>query len=95
MRKDSIKTAKRLIHIFLIVVFVVCLVNLVVKNIGIAETNNENKQIHEDIRAQELRNGELRDILAEENKDDFYRELAESLGYADPGEKVYQDISGY
>ena len=87
---------KRLIQIFLIVVLVVCLVNFVVKKIDIAETESQNAQIREQIREQELKNGELQDILADENIDDFYRGLAEdNLGYGMADEKIYQDISGY
>jgi len=87
---------KRLIQIFLIVVLAVCLVNFIVKKIDIAETDAKNTQIREQIRAQELKNGELEDILADENIDDFYRGLAEdNLGYGRADEKIYQDISGY
>lgn len=83
-------------QIFLIVVLVVCLVNFVVKKIDIAETESQNAQIREQIREQELKNGELQDILADENIDDFYRGLAEdNLGYGMADEKIYQDISGY
>ena len=85
-----------MILIFLIVVLVVCLVNFVVKKIDIAETESQNAQIREQIREQELKNGELQDILADENIDDFYRGLAEdNLGYGMSNEKIYQDISGY
>lgn len=90
------KQVKRLMQIFLIVVLVVCLVNFVVKKIDIAETESQNAQIREQIREQELKNGELQDILADENIDDFYRGLAEdNLGYGMADEKIYQDISGY
>ncbi len=90
------KRIKRLIQFFLIVVFAVCLVNFVAKKIDIAETEAESARIRDRIREQELRNGELEDILSDENIDDFYRNLAEdNLGYGTADEKIYQDISGY
>ena len=90
------KKFKRLIQIFLAAVFLVCLVNFVVKRIDIAETEAEIEHTKEQIRQQELKKGELEDILAEENLDDFYREQAEDkLGYGFADEKIYQDISGY
>ena len=90
------KKFKHLIQIFLAVVLLICLVNFVVKRVDIAETEAESERIREQIRQQELKNGELEDILSEENIDDFYRNLAEdNLGYGSADEKVYQNISGY
>lgn len=90
------KKFKRLIQVFLAAIFLICLVNFVVKRIDIAETEAESARIREQIRQQELKNGELEDILSEDNVDDFYRNLAEdNLGYGNADEKVYQDISGY
>ena len=90
------RKVKRLIQVFLIAVFAVCLINFVVKKIDIAATEAEIDQVRDAKREQELRNGEFEDILAEENADDFNRNLAEdNLGLGKPDEKVYQDISGY
>ncbi len=90
------KRIKRLIQVFLIVVFAVCLTNFVVKKIDIAKKDAEIDAITEQIRQQKLKNGELEDILSEENEEDFYRNQAEdNLGYGYPNEKVYQDITGY
>lgn len=90
------KKFKRLIQVFLAVILLVCLVNFVVKRIDIAETEAESARLRDQIRQQELKNGELEDILSEDNIDDFYRNLAEdNLGYGSADEKVYQDISGY
>lgn len=90
------KRMKQLIQIFLIAVFVVCLTNFVVKKIDIAKKDAEIDDISRQIRDQKLKNGELEDILSEENEEDFYRNQAEdNLGYGYPNEKIYQDITGY
>lgn len=90
------KRIKQLFQIFLIVVFVVCLTNFVVKKIDIAKKDAEIDSIARQKREQILRNGELEDILSEENQEDFYRNQAEdNLGYGYPNEKIYQDITGY
>ena len=90
------RKVKRLIQVFLIAVFAVCLVNFVVKKIDIAATEAEIDRVRDAKREQDLRNGELEDMLAEENADDFNRNLAEdNLGFGKPDEIVYQDISGY
>lgn len=90
------KRIKQLIQIFLIVVFAVCLTNFVAKKIDIAKKDAEIDAINQQIRDQKLKNGELEDILSEENEEDFYRNQAEdNLGYGYPNEKVYQDITGY
>ena len=90
------KRIKQLIQIFLIAVFAVCLTNFVVKKVDIAKKDSEIDEITQQIREQQLKNGELEDILSEENKEDFYRNQAEdNLGYGYPNEKVYQDITGY
>ncbi|MBO5247966.1 MAG: septum formation initiator family protein [Clostridia bacterium] len=87
---------KQLIQIFLIAVFAVCLMNFVVKKIDIAKKDAEIDAITQQIRDQKLKNGELEDILSEENEEDFYRNQAEdNLGYGYPNEKIYQDITGY
>lgn len=81
---------------FLIVVFAVCLTNFVVKKVDIAKKDAEIDSIERQIRDQKLKNGELEDILSEENEEDFYRNQAEdNLGYGYPNEKIYQDITGY
>lgn len=81
---------------FLIVVFAVCLTNFVVKKVDIAKKDAEIDSIERQIRDQKLKNGELEDILSEENEKDFYRNQAEdNLGYGYPNEKIYQDITGY
>lgn len=90
------KRIKQLIQIFLIAVFAVCLTNFVVKKVDIAKKDAEIDEITRQIREQKLKNGELEDILSEENEEDFYRNHAEdNLGYGYPNEKVYQDITGY
>lgn len=90
------KRFKRLIQVFLIVVFAVCLTNFVVKKVDIAKKDAEIDSIERQIRDQKLKNGELEDILSEENEEDFYRNQAEdNLGYGYPNEKIYQDITGY
>ena len=90
------KRMKQLIQIFLIAVFAVCLMNFVVKKIDIAKKDAEIDAITQQIRDQKLKNGELEDILSEENEEDFYRNQAEdNLGYGYPNEKIYQDITGY
>lgn len=90
------KRIKRLIQFFLIVVFVVCLVNFVAKKIDIARTLSECEKIERQIQEETILNWEKIAILSEENKDDFYRNLAEDmLGYGTADEKIYQDISGY
>lgn len=90
------KQFKRLIQVFLIVVFAVCLTNFVIKKIDIAKKDAEIEAVTQQIRDQKLKNGELEDILSEENEEDFYRNQAEdNLGYGYPNEKVYQDITGY
>lgn len=85
----------RLIDIFLAVVLIVCLAGFVVRRIDIAKTDAEIEAVTQQIRDQELKNGELEDILSEENKEDFYRNQAEDMGYGYSNEKVYQDITGY
>ncbi len=90
------KLLKKLVPIFLIVVFAVCLTNFVGKKIDIAKKDEEIASKEQQIRNQQLKNGELADILSEENLEDFYRNQAEdNLGYGFPNEKVYQDITGY
>jgi hypothetical protein len=90
------KRIKQLFQIFLIAAFVVCLTNFVVKKIDIAKKDAEIDAIARQKREQILRNGELEDILSEENQEDFYRNQAEdNLGYGYPNEKIYQDITGY
>lgn len=85
-----------MIQVFLIVVFAVCLTNFVVKKVDIAKKDAEIDSIERQIRDQKLKNGELEDILSEENEEDFYRNQAEdNLGYGYPNEKIYQDITGY
>ena len=59
---------RRLVQVFLIAVFAVCLVNFIVKKIDIAATEAEIEQVETEKREKELRNGELEDILTEENK---------------------------
>lgn len=90
------KRVKQFVRIFLVVVFAVCLTNFVVKKIDIAKKDAEIEAISRKIREQKLKNGELEDILSEENEEDFYRNQAEdNLGYGYSNEKVYQDITGY
>ena len=80
-----------MIQIFLILVFTVCLTNFIAKKVDIAKKDAEIGNITQQIRDQKLKNGELEDILSEENKDDFYRQKAEdSLGLADRDEIIYQ-----
>ena len=61
----------------------------------IKKTENEIKSVKLSIEKQKMDNDELSDILSEENRDDFYRVLAEELGYGYIEEKVYVDITGY
>ena len=76
---------------FLIIVFAVCLTNFVVKKIGLAKIDAEVASKQQQIREQQLKNGELQDILSEENEEDFYRNLAEdNLEYGDRDEIVYR-----
>lgn len=90
------KQFKRLIHVFLLVVFLVLLTNVVVRKIDIAKSDTEAGILNQQIRDQKLKNGEAEDVLSEENMEDFIRNQAEdNLGYGYPDEKVYQDITGY
>lgn len=85
------KKIKFLIQVFLIVVLCFCSVNFVAKRIDIAKKDAEIAAAKERVREQELRNGELEDVLSEENEADFYREKAEdNLGYGDRDEKIYK-----
>ena len=71
--------------------FAVCLTNFVVKKIGLAKIDAEVASKQQQIREQQLKNGELQDILSEENEEDFYRNLAEdNLEYGDRDEIVYR-----
>lgn len=87
------KRLKRLVPVFLCFVFAMFLIGFVDKKIDINNTESEIEAMHQQIREQKLKNGELEDILA--NEDDFYRNLADKFGYGYPNEKVYQDITGY
>lgn len=85
------KLFKRWVQVFLIIVFAVCLTNFVVKKIGLAKIDAEVASKQQQIREQQLKNGELQDILSEENEEDFYRNLAEdNLEYGDRDEIVYR-----
>ena len=87
------KKIKFLIQVFLVVVLCFFSVNFVAKRVDIAKKEAEIAATKEQLREQELRNGELEDILSEENKADFYREKAEdNLGYGESDEKVYKLI---
>ncbi len=86
---------KRLLDIFLTVALIAILTGFVVRRVDIAKTDAEIGAVTRQIRDQELKNGELEDILSEENKEDFYRNQAEDMGYGYSKEKVYQDITGY
>lgn len=80
----------------LFIVTVGSVVNLFSMRSAIAETEAEIASINRQIVEQKLRNEEYRDILADANTDDFYRDVAENeLGYASRDEKIYIDISGH
>lgn len=61
----------------------------------IAKTEEQIENIRQEIKDQQIQNDELSDVLSDENKDDFYRRLAEDLGYGYIDEKIYIDITGY
>ncbi len=86
---------RKLVPIFLVIVFCVFGTTFVRKKIQDAKLDAEIASVKRQIRNQQLKNGELEDILSEENLEDFYRTQAEdNLGWGFPHEKVYQDITG-
>jgi hypothetical protein len=86
-----VRKVKRLIQIFLIVVFAVCLINFVVKKIDIAATDAEIDDVKKQLVATKVNNGELQGLL--ENIGDLMQEIAEdTLKMGGPGDKVFEFI---
>ncbi|MBP3301270.1 MAG: hypothetical protein J6M34_07200 [Clostridia bacterium] len=85
------RKVKRLIQVFLIVVFAVCLINFVVKKIDIAATDAKIDDVKKQLVATKVNNGELQGLL--DNIGDLMQEIAEdTLKMGDPGVKVFEFI---
>jgi len=70
------------------------LVKFVDMRMSISETTQKIASVQEKIDEQKIKNSELEDLLAEENRDDFYKNIAEDeLGYGLSNEKIYKDIA--
>ena len=68
---------RTIIRIVLLIVAVFTVFELVQLRISINEKEEEIKSLSDEIKTQRLRNQEYESILDEENKDDFYRSIAE------------------
>lgn len=77
------------------VVFIFSVSTVISRCVEIQKTENEIKDTQQSIEKQKIENAELSDVLSEENRDDFYRNLAEELGYGYAEEKIYIDMTGY
>ena len=90
---------KRLLSVFTVVtlgtLLLISISTIVIRYSVIRETEEEMALLKEQIAEQKIQNKEMQDLLAEENEADFYRALAEDMGYGQCGEKIYIDISGY
>ena len=84
---------RTIIRIVLLVVAVFTVFEFARLRISINEKETEIKSLSDEIKTQRLRNQEYESILDEENKDDFYRSIAEDeLGYGVYDEKIYKNI---
>lgn len=86
----------KLLKLIFFAVFVVSLVQVISMRMNIVKKDQELARIEEEIHEQRLKNSEYDALLSEENKEDFYRNIAEDkLNYAESNEILYIDITGY
>ena len=86
----------KILKLICFAVFVFSLFQIVSMRINIIKKDQELARIEEEIHEQKLKNNEYDALLSEENKEDFYKNIAENeLNYAERDEILYFDITGY
>ena len=86
----------KILKLICFAVFVFSLFQIVYMRINIIKKDQELARIEEEIHEQKLKNNEYDALLSEENKEDFYKNIAENeLNYAESDEILYFDITGY
>ena len=86
----------KILKLICFAVFVFSLFQIVSMRINIIKKDQELARIEEEIHEQKLKNNEYDALLSEENKEDFYKNIAENeLNYAEIEEILYFDITGY
>ena len=82
--------------LILLAILLISVYNFISMRINIFKKEQDIKEISETIKEQKIHNNEYTDILSEENKEDFYKNIAEeALGYGLQDEKIYVDITGH
>lgn len=86
----------KILKIIVFAVFAVSLVHVISMRVDIMKKDRELARIENEIQEQKLKNSEYDALLSEENKEDFYKNIAEKdLNYAESDEILYVDITGY
>lgn len=88
-RKKSI-----LVKIVFAVFCVYVLFTFVNIQVKIGEKKKELADINAKITAQQEKNEQLSSVLNAEVDDEYVEKVAREIGYGDPNERIYEDISG-
>lgn len=96
MTKKETDVKNKIFKLIVLAVFVFSLFQVISMRVNIAQKDRDLARIEEEIHEQKLKNSEYNALLSEENKEDFYRNIAEDeLNYAESDEILYIDITGY
>lgn len=93
-KKKSIRKVHILWILCVVVLFVFVFSRISANYAKADELNNKVSEINEEITELDNESEDIKDILAQDNHDDYFEKIArEKYGYCKPGEKVYYNSS--
>lgn len=95
--KRSNRTRKIILKLLFLILVIYVSMTLVNQQMMLSEKREELKRVEEQLKVQELRNAEVRNILSSDvndNADYIERVAREELNLIGPGERVFENILG-